>query len=123
MWRQTLDDGDAGISHTRRLSEHLGHLLHQPLVSPGVGRLGHARPRREHVVPPRRDRSGELLPRLAELALEPIADDGIADRLRNGKAEPRLAVRVVVTWKPVQGEVPRRHRAALSVDRIEVLRP
>ncbi len=59
-------------------------------------------------------------PGLAELALHPVADDGVADRLRHGEAEPRLAALALVAREPVEDEEPRRGRAAAAVDGVEV---
>jgi hypothetical protein len=90
---------------------------------PRVGRLGDTGPRREDVVAAAGDVRGELLPGLAELPLDSVADHGVTDRLGNGEAEPWLAEWIVVARKPMEGQVPGRDRAPLPIDRIEVLRP
>ena len=106
-----------------RLSEHLGHLLHEPDMSAGIRGVGETRAGREHVVTARRHIGCEFLPRLAQLALEAIADDRVADGLRDRETETGFAGGIVLTWKPMQRQIARRDRPALPVDRIEVLRP
>ena len=88
-----------------------------------VGRLGDTGARRENVVAAGGDVGCELLPGLAELPLDPVADHGVTDRLGDGEAEPGLAEGIVVARKPMEGQVPGRDRASLPIDRIEVLRP
>ena len=92
-------------------------------MSTGVGRLGHAGPGREDIVAAGWYVARELLPCLSQLALEAIAYDRVADSLWHGEAEAWLARRVVFTREPVQRQIASRDRPALSVDRIEVLRP
>ncbi len=72
---------------------------------------------------PGRDRREKLAPRLAQQTLHAVSSNCGADRSRDGKTEPWLAVRVVVARKPVQDEVPARRRATAPVDGVEVLRP
>src|SRR5207244_12953801 len=59
-------------------------------------------------------------PELAETALDPVADDRRADALRHREAEPRFPV--VVAREPVERQEPRRHRAPVPVDGVEVPR-
>jgi len=92
-------------------------------MAAGICRLGHSRPGRKDVITTRWHIVGKLLPRLAQLALEPVADNRIADGFGHGEAEARCAGGVVFTREPVQGEISGRDRPALSIDRIEVLRP
>src|SRR3954471_24951149 len=63
-----------------RLAENLGHLPDEPLVAARIGRLGAARARREDVVAAGGNIGCELLPRLAELPLDPVPDHGVTDR-------------------------------------------
>ena len=88
-----------------------------------VGRIGHARPRRKNVVAAGWNLGCKFQPRLSKLALEAVAYDRVANSLRDGKTEARLAGRVVLTRKPVQRQIPGRDRPALAVDRVEILRP
>ena len=123
MWRQTWTSAMPTFSHAAAFPSTSVTCSTSHCVAARVGGLGHAGPGREDVVAAGGNVAGELLPRLAQLALEAIADDGVADRLRHGEAEPRLAGRVVLTRKPVQRQVAGRDRPALPVDRVEVLRP
>ena len=59
-------------------------------------------------------------PRLAELALDPVADDGAADAARDGEADPGRSL--VVARERVEDEEAGRDRAAVPVDRVEVAR-
>ena len=56
---------------------------------------------------------------LAQLPLDPVADDRVPDRLRHREAEPRLAERLVAL-EPVERQEARRDRPALPVDGVEV---
>ena len=58
-------------------------------------------------------------PGLAELPLDPVANDGRSARLRNGQAETRLFT-PIFTREPVQHEKAGRDRAALPVDGVEI---
>jgi hypothetical protein len=69
---------------------------------------------------PRTRASRELCPRLAQLPLDPVADDGVPDGLRDGKAEPRLVGLTRLAREPVQDEKPRRSRSAAAIDSVEV---
>src|SRR5437588_286242 len=59
-------------------------------------------------------------PRLPELPLDPVPDDGAAGPARDGEADPRRAV--VVAGKRVEDEEAGLDRAAVPVDRVEVAR-
>ena len=85
-----------------RLPEHVVHLVDEPLMAARVGRLSHACPCRKNVVAAGGNRVGELLPRLAQLALEPITDDRISDSFWHCEPESGVAQRVGLTRKPVQ---------------------
>jgi len=62
-------------------------------------------------------------PDLAQLALDPVADDRVPGRARHGEAESRLTgVGVARALEPVQRQESRRGRAALAVDGVEVAR-
>ena len=89
----------------------------------GVGGLGQAGTRDEHVVVPLPRQRDELTPCLAELPLDAAADDGVADRLRDGETEPRLdrvLALLVGAGEPVEDEIARGGRAPLPVDGVEV---
>ena len=60
-------------------------------------------------------------PELAESALDAVSAHGVARAFRHRKPEARL-VFLLVAREPVEHEEPRRRRAALAVDGIEVLR-
>ena len=108
---------------TRQPSRAPRHLLDEPLVAARLGRLGDARPRDEDVVaagagtsaPSSRHVSRSW--RLSRLRVTAGPTD-----LRHREAEPRHAVRVVLAREPVQGQIARRDRTALTVDGIEVPR-
>ncbi len=86
-----------------------------------ISRFDEPRPRDEHVIVAGSGAGAKLAPGLAELALHAAADDGAADCLRHGEAEPGLTVRLV-TREPVQDEKARRDGPALAVDGVEVPR-
>ena len=77
----------------RGLLEHLGHPLGEPGVAACVRGLRETRTRDEYVVVAWADALAKLAPRLAQLPLDPVSDDRVADRPRHGQAEPRLARR------------------------------
>ena len=86
-----------------------------------IGRLGEARARYEHVIVAGAGVGTKLAPGFAELALHAAADNGAANRLRHGEAEPSLTVRLFA-WEPVQDEKARRNGSTLTVDSVEVPR-
>ncbi len=62
-----------------------------------------------------------IAPDLAQLPLDPVAGNGVPHGSRNRQPEPRLAG-VLFTLEPVEDEEPRRGRAPLAVDSVEVSR-
>jgi hypothetical protein len=92
-------------------------------VSAGVGGLGQPGPGDEDIVVTLLRERDELAPGLPQLPLDPAADDGVADGLRDGETEARLhrfLALLVGAREPVEDEIPRGGRAPLPVDGIEV---
>ncbi len=67
-------------------------------MSVRLGSLGQASAHDEHVVVRRRHAIEAATDDLAQLALDAISDDCVPDRLRDGKAEPRVARRSPARW-------------------------
>ena len=78
-------------------------------------------PHHEHVVAAGRNLLESGAPELPQPSLDPVPLNRRAGALRYGEAEPGIVV-LLFARKPVENEVPRRRRAALPVDGIEVLR-
>ena len=95
--------------------------LAQPVEPARLDRLGQARPGDEHVVAARRDALEPRAPRLAQLALEPVARHRGAERLRHREPQPRLAAPVLAR-EPVEDEVAAREGAAVAIDGLEIAR-
>jgi hypothetical protein len=87
-----------------------------------LGRLVETWPRFQNVVVVTRQTVGKLVESCAQAAFEPVPLDGAADLPGDGKAQPgTLAVRIGPR-ENIEDEEPRRHRAAMPVDGIEVAR-
>src|SRR5205814_1401551 len=102
-----------------RLPEHLVDAGLEPLVPVGLSRLREPLAHDEDVVVRRRPALELHAHDLTQLALDAVADDCVADRLRHGEAEPRRPDGLVAL-KPVERQEPGRDRPAVAVDRIEV---
>ena len=114
---------DAERTSCGRLPEHLVDLLDEPLVAARLGRLGDARRGRRARSPAPAGPSAASSRQVSRSCrLIRLRTTALPTDLRHGEAEPRLAVRVVLAREPVERQVPRRDRAALPVDRVEVPR-
>ncbi len=69
-----------------------------------------------------RHRLEELAPGFSQKSLDPVSNDGRADRAGNRQAEARHSAHVLVAGEPVQDEVTRRRRLAATIDGVEVPR-
>src|SRR4051794_2351797 len=88
----------------RHLLEHLVHALAEPLMAARLGGLGQARPYDEDVVIVGANASGvePRAPDLAQLALDPVANDGVARSLGNREPETGLPG-LALAREPVKG--------------------
>ncbi len=105
-----------------RSSQHLVDALGEPLVPAGLRRPPagrHARRGRSRSVRAIDSASRRDAPDLAQLPLDAVANDRVPDRFRHGEAETRFT-RLGWPREPVEGQKPRRHRAAMPVDGVEV---
>ena len=99
------------------------YALGEPLVPTRVGRLRQSGASDKYVVVAGTGPFGQLGPGLAQLALDPVTDDGVPDRLGDRQAEARR-VRLVAlrTGEPVEDEETGRGRAAAAIHGVEVPR-
>ena len=74
----------------------------------------------QNVVVTRRHRVEDVPPRLPEEALDAIPNDGGTDGAGNRETQAGRAVRVFVTWEPVQDEMPGRGRLTAPIDSVEI---
>src|SRR4029453_17298936 len=74
-----------------------------------------------HVILAGRNPLEHRAPRLLQLSLDSVADDGPTELLRHGDPEPGLLA-VLGAVEPVEHEEPRRHRAAVAIHGVEVPR-
>jgi hypothetical protein len=68
----------------------------------------------------RRHRVEDVPPRFSEKPLDAVPNDGGTDGARNRETQSGRAVRVFVTWEPVQDKVSRRRRLPTSIDGFEI---
>src|SRR5881398_3156487 len=101
------------------LPEHLVDALAEPVEAVRGDRLRESGLRDQDVVTAGGNIFEAYAPDLAQLPLDLVPRHGVAGGLRHGQSQTWLS-RLVFTVEPVEHEKPRRGRAALPVDGVEV---